>query len=172
MQSVLLPAAMLGLLWLGSCTRTTPLERALAAGHRQLRDQQWDRAEREFGRALRLRPGHAPAFAGRSAARIGLTRYEDALADLDAALAAEPGRLSWRSRRGVLLLTMGRPAEGLVELERVLAKAPDHAASVIGRAMIHLRLGRCPEALRDFGHARRLGVPVPPEWPAGCRSKP
>jgi len=168
MPSVLLPA-LVGLLWLGSCTRTTPQERACAAGHRHLREQQWDRAEREFARALRLRPGHAPALAGRSAARIGLTRYDEALADLDAALAAEPGRLSWRSRRGVLLLAMNRPEEGLAELDRVLAKAPDHAASVIGRAMIHLRLGRCPEARRDFAHARRLGVPVPPEWPAACR---
>lgn len=150
----------------GACA--SPLERACDAGRAHLRDQHWDRAEREYDRALRLRPGHGPALAGRAAARVGLSRYAEALADLDAALATEPGRLSWRSRRGVLLLALDRPEEAVVELDRVLAKAPDHAASLTGRAVAFLRLGRCPEALRDFLRARRLGVPIPDEWMARC----
>jgi tetratricopeptide (TPR) repeat protein len=152
----------------GACARSTPLQRACDAGRDHLRDQRWERAEREYDRALRLRPGYGPAHAGRAAARVGLTRYDGALSDLDAAVSAEPGRLSWRSRRGVLLLAMGRPEEAVAELDRVLAKAPDHAASLAGRAVALLRLGRCPEARRDFLRARKLGVPIPDEWMSRC----
>ncbi len=161
--------SLLVVLWLTqSCAGTTPLQQSCADGKKQLREQRWDRAQRAYTRALGLSPGYGPALVGRASARIGLKRFAEALADLDAAVAGAPDRLDWRSRRGVLLHSMGRHEEALVELNRVLARAPDHTASRIGRAMTYLRLGRFPEALRDFQRARKLGVPIPDSWLEAC----
>ncbi|MBU1244129.1 tetratricopeptide repeat protein [Myxococcota bacterium] len=161
--------SLLAALWmLQSCAGSTPLQQRCAEGHRHLDDQQWDRAERSYDRALKLSPGYGPALVGRASARIGLNRYAEALSDVDAALAGSPDRLEWRSRRGVLLHALGRYEEALVELDRVLARSPNHAASLTGRAMTYLRLKRCPEAMRDLRRARRLGVPIPDSWLQTC----
>ncbi|MBU1068835.1 tetratricopeptide repeat protein [Myxococcota bacterium] len=153
---------------LQSCATSTPLQQRCAEGRRHLDDQRWDRAERDYDRALKLSPGYGPALVGRASARIGLNRYAEALSDVDAALAGSPDRLEWRSRRGVLLHALGRYEEALAEFDRVLARSPNHAASLTGRAMTYLRLKRCPEALRDLRRARRLGVPIPDSWLQTC----
>jgi len=161
--------SLLAVLWmLQSCATSTPLQQRCAEGRRHLDQQQWDRAERSYDRALKLSPAYGPALVGRASARIGLNRYPEALADIDAALAGSPDRLEWRSRRGVLLHALGRYEEALAELDRVLARSPDHAASVTGRAMTYLRLKRCPEARREFKRARGLGVPIPEIWLQAC----
>ncbi len=161
--------SLFAVMWLAaSCARTTPLQRSCDAGRRHLEEQQWDRAERAYTRALALSPGYGPALVGRASARIGLTRLPEALADIDAALAGSPEQLDWRSRRGILLFSLERYEEALLELDRVLAKAPNHLASVTGRAMTYFRLKRYPEALREFKRARKLGVPLPDAWLEAC----
>lgn len=111
-----------------------------------------EEAEKEYRRALALRPGYSEAHndLGQLLARTG--RHAAALVEFDAALADLLYREPYvaRCNKGTALWNMGRKDEGVEELQACLAKAPKYCDGRRELGRLLLRDGRTREAVEQL----------------------
>ncbi|HET9159046.1 MAG TPA: tetratricopeptide repeat protein [Caulobacteraceae bacterium] len=141
-----------------------------------------------FDEALRLNPGFSKARYNRGNARLGLGRYDQALADCDAALAvttAADEKAMMRLARSTILLCQGRVGEGWDDYEARLApefsgvthflvEAPKWTpdSDIAGQRLLYMGeqgLGDeilfsniVPDLIEDLGPNGRLTIAVEP----------
>lgn len=104
-------------------------------------------------RALQARPGHPEVLTNRGAALRMLQRYDEALADYDAALASSPGSPDIHYNRGVALASIERHEEALAEYARALAAAPRFAQTHYNRGVSLAALNRHADAIESYSRA-------------------
>jgi tetratricopeptide (TPR) repeat protein len=123
-----------------------------------------------FDRALKSRPGYAPALVGRGDAQLGLSRPEDAAASFEAALAADPGLTAVRQRLQVVALRglqrnldaarraadQGRFDEAKAAYQRAVAASPDSAFLYRDLAAVERKQGDTDQALQHLRKAVAL----------------
>ena len=114
-------------------------------------------AEKEFARAIALKPDFAPA---RFARGLLLSRQGDpsaAIKDFEFAAAREPGNPAVLDRLGEMLLQLDRPTEAVETLRRAAELDPENSTVLfhLGRALT--KTGHKEEAAPIFARAREIG---------------
>ncbi len=116
----------------------------------------FSRADEVYGRILRSEPQvyvRAIVLLHRGIARLAAERYQDALADVNAALELDPG--NWRGLfyRGSIHRVMKSFEEAEVDFTRCLDNDPYQVECLLQRATLYLDTGRREEALADAERA-------------------
>ncbi len=123
-------------------------------------------AEREYRRAIELRPGYSEAHndLGQLLAKTG--RLQEAVKEFDAALANMLYKEPWvaRCNKGVALYQLGRKAEGLAELEGCVTQSPRYCFGQRELGRLQLGEGRVREALESFERYARACERAPDAW--------
>jgi len=93
------------------------------------------------------------ALRNRGGAKFGLGRYEDAIADLDAALAMKPDDEMAIESRGMADYHLARYSDAVADYDKALALAPSRTFLFYERGISLVRLARYDEALSDLDRA-------------------
>jgi len=123
----------------------------------------YDEARRVLERAHREHPKSAPPLTLLGDLDIELQRYDEAIANLAAALALSPEDLATRNRLAAAYRSKGDEANALSEVAKILARDPDSALAYYTRAQIYSGRNQDALALPD---ARRI-VALQPNNPRG-----
>jgi hypothetical protein len=115
----------------------------------------YDRALKEYERALEMRPDFAFGLNNRGNALNAMGHHEEALASYEHALALKPDYTEAHNNRGNALLDLNRPAEALVDYESAMAHKP-LAFALVNRGSALRYLDRIEEALDSFDRAIAL----------------
>ena len=99
------------------------------------------------------------AFAMRALAYSLQGRYDEAIADYDAALEINPKFASALNNRAWTYFKSGQPERGLPDVERSLSLSPTSAHAYDTRAHIRQSLGDPTGALKDYERAMNYGGP-------------
>ncbi len=122
--------ALLPVAWLayeGFVPDRQPGDVAAVAGDRAFADGGYDRALREYRKALEQAPGHRQALLGKAATYLEMERYEEALDTYQRFIDAYPEFAGAYANRGIALDRMGRYREALQDYERALILDPSVA---------------------------------------------
>ena len=131
---------------------------ALAAARAYWYDWDWDAAERSFGRALALNPGHA--FTRGNYAFFCMTRgrFDDSVREIRAAQDLDPVMPHFYAWGTGLLAAMGRPDDALDDFAKALEIAPGFGLAYFHAGMAYIRKGLPDRAIETFEKSRVLGV--------------
>ena len=83
-------------------------------------DYNFTAAEMEFGRAIKLNPAYAPAYAGYASVLADQGRFEEAFTEIGRALKLEPLNLLFSSTYGLILICARRYDEAVEQLKSTL----------------------------------------------------
>jgi type IV pilus assembly protein PilF len=123
-------------------------------------------AEREYRKALELRPGFSDAHndLGQLLAKTG--RLDEAIREFDSALANMLYKEPWvaRCNKGQALFRMGKKEEGLAEMRACLQQTPRFCAGWRELGRLLLGDGDAKGALDAFGHYTRECDKLPDAW--------
>ena len=142
--------------------RRSRLDESLAEAHASLalvhqERFEWDVAEREFKRALELRPAYATAHRWCAAYLAGHGRAPDAMIEIRRALALDPLSLSINAQLAAILILARRYDEAIVQLDQTLQM--DHSFSMahimLAEAYAHKRSRPGPRRGRQGEGPRR-----------------
>jgi serine/threonine-protein kinase len=142
--------------------RALELDDGLAESHLALAIVKglWDRdytgAEREFRRAIEIRPNYAGAHHGYGVFLAMMHRPDESIAAVRKALSLDPLSNFYSAALGVQLLYNRRYDESITQLQRTLEQEPDNARIwlILGRA--YVATGRYEEAFDAFRQAERV----------------
>lgn len=138
---------------LAAASRAGGLARAAAYGQAS---QAWmmagnpNRAFAAATLALTLSPQDPDLLVDRAVIQAALSRYGDALEDLDRALALEPDRMEAMVFRAAALRHLDRGAEALTMIDRALQRMPDHAEALLERGILRQLRGDPVGARQDW----------------------
>ncbi len=140
-----------GLAAFGACVASSrDAETFTSAGVTHLQQGEFDRAIRDFDRALALQPGFVVAWKNRGLANKGKGDYERALADYDQAILLTPGDARLYNDRGVVYLAMNDYSRAIADFERAIGLKPDHALAIKNRGRAYFYLGNFAQAAADL----------------------
>jgi TolB-like protein/Tfp pilus assembly protein PilF len=119
-------------------------------------DWDWVEAEREFRRAIELRPGYATARVAYGFLLAALHRPDEGIASVRQAVSLDPLSSLYGADLGALLLLARRYDDSIAQVRRTLEIEPDmtRAWLILGRA--YQAAGRYREALDAFRRAESL----------------
>ena len=146
-------AGLLLLAWIGCHEGSRDAEAFTSAGVTHLQQQQYDRAIRDFDRALALQPGLVVAWKNRALAHRGLRDYERALADYDQATLFAPTDARLVTERGATYVLLDDYRKALREFDRAIALKPDNVPALESRGRVHFYLGNFAQAAADLQRA-------------------
>jgi class 3 adenylate cyclase/tetratricopeptide (TPR) repeat protein len=111
----------------------------------------WDfgAGEREFKRAIELKPNYAPAYHWYGVMLHFMKRYEESFRMMERASELDPSSHVVKQGLAVALLGLGRTAEALQQFKRIAVENPEFVAVHYWTAVAHLALKEFPEALRE-----------------------
>lgn len=112
--------------------------------------------------ALTLSPEDPALLVDRALAAASLSRYDEALLDLDHALRLEPGRPDTLVFRAAALRHLDRQADAMRDVEAALARDPEHPEALLERGILKQLKGDTAGARRDWQRT----VDVAPDSPA------
>jgi tetratricopeptide (TPR) repeat protein len=120
-----------------------------------LRFWNWDmpKAEKEYQRAIALKPNDSQSHHWYATALLSSGRYGDALTQIDIARSLEPQSVSVLADRG-LILASSNPQAGVAALKQVEAIRPDFASTHTYLSGVYLGMG----AYENFLLESRLGA--------------
>lgn len=120
-------------------------------GYAYLMDHRFERAEKDFHAALRLKPRDDQNIAGYGQSLSGQGRFSEAASQFRLALSLAPERASyWNGLCWSLAGEGHRLHIALDSCNRALALAPGAAGILNSRAMVYLRLHRFSFAIDDY----------------------
>lgn len=138
---------------LGAGSRAGGLARAAVYGQASQAWMMAGDANRAFGAAtmaLTLAPNDPDLLVDRAVIQAALTRYGDALDDLDRALALEPDRVEALVFRAAALRHLDRATEAVNMIQRALNLAPDNAEALLERGILRQLRGDAAGARQDW----------------------
>lgn len=149
----------------GEALRVSPGDLSAAVGIAQAYRSvhNYDEARRVLERAHREHPKSAPPLALLGDLDIELQRYDEAIANLAAALELSPEDLATRNRLAAAYRSKGDEANALNEVAEILARDPNSALACYTRAQIYSGRNQNALALPD---ARKI-VALQPNNPRG-----
>ena len=155
LRIALLCAAVLALVQMSACERSSrDAEVFTSAGVTHLQMGEYDRAIRNFDRALSLQPGLVVAWRNRALAHREKGDYERAIADYEHASVLAPSDARVFTDRGVAYVLLGDYRQALRDFDRAIALRPDHAPALKHRGRTHFFLGNFAQAAADLQRGR------------------
>jgi lipoprotein NlpI len=136
--------------WLGCHNSSRDAGALTSAGVTHLQMGQWDRAIRDFDRALALQPGLVVAWKQRGLAHRGKRDYERALADFDQAILLAPSDARLYTDRGLTFELLGDYTQAIRDFDRAISFKPNHAPAIENRGRTHFYLGNFAQAAADL----------------------
>jgi Flp pilus assembly protein TadD len=120
-------------------------------GYAYLMDHRFERAEKDFRSALKLKPNDDQNIAGYGQSLNGESHFSDAASQFHRALSLAPERAAyWNGLCWALAGEGHQLYSALDTCNRALALAPGAAGILNSRAMVYLRLRRFPLAVADY----------------------
>ncbi len=110
----------------------------------------WDRAEREFGRAIELNANCAVAHQGRGMLRSYRRQHDGAIESMKRALELDPLSLPFNRNTAVVLEMAGRYDEALEVAKRATEMDPDYMFVHFIQGVIYTMKSMYEEALTEF----------------------
>ena len=163
--------------WLGCHNGSRDAGALTSAGATHLQMREYERAIRDFDRALVLDPGFVAAWRQRALAYRGKGDHERALADLEQAILLAPSDPRFYTDRGVTYELLGDYASAIRDFSRAIAFKPNYAPALEGRGRTYFYLGNFAQAASDLqrglaldsadAYARALVAPGASETAAG-----
>lgn len=124
----------------------------------------------EYDTAIAMGLRQYVVYHNRGGLLLIMTRYEDALRDIDSALHYVPGDPATHGLRARCLLHLRRLSEALKDADTVLAKEANNAEMLGVRGRIKLELNDYAGACADLRRAKELGEEGLDRYiPAACR---
>ena len=136
--------------WVGCHNGSRDAGTMTSAGVVHLQTGEFDRAIRDFDRALVLDPGLVAAWRQRALAYRGKGDYERALADLEQAILLAPSDPRFYTDRGVTYELLGDYSSAIRDFSRAIAFRPNHAPALEGRGRTYFYLGNFAQAAADL----------------------
>jgi len=134
-----------------SCERSSRDAEALtSAGVTHLQMQEYDRAIRDFDRALSQQPGLVVAWRNRALAHRGKRDYERALGDYEQAMVFAPNDARLHTDRGATYVLLGEYQKAVRDFDRAITLRPDLAPAIEQRGRVHFYLGNFAQAAADL----------------------
>ncbi|HSA95815.1 MAG TPA: tetratricopeptide repeat protein [Acidobacteriota bacterium] len=121
----------------------------------------WGKAEKEFRRALELRPGDTETRGAYAVYLLSMNRLERAREEIGLALAADPLSSLLRAYSLWIDLSSGRTKEALEEFERIVQREPGFELAYTGAALTYLRQGDAKKAEETLRKAYSYPQQVP-----------
>lgn len=144
-------ACLLGAVLASACNTPSRDAGALtSAGVTHLQMHEYDRAIRDFDRALALRPDLVVAWKHRGIAHRGKGDYERAVADYDQAITFAPNDARLFTDRGATYLLLNHYPRAIQDFDRAIALKPDLAAALEHRGRAHFYLGNFAQSAADM----------------------
>ena len=136
--------------WIGCHNGSRDAGALTSAGVTHLQMRQYERAIRDFDRALALQPGLVVAWRQRALAYRSKGDYERALADFEQAILLAPSDARLYTDRGVAYELLGDYASAIRDFNRAIAFKPNHASAIEGRGRTYFYLGNFAQAAADL----------------------
>jgi lipoprotein NlpI len=134
-----------------SCERSSREAEALTtAGVTHLQMLEYDRAIRDFDRALALHPGLVVAWRNRALANRGKRDYERAVGDYEQAMVFAPNDARLLTDRGATYVLLGDYQKALRDFDRAISLRPDLAPALEHRGRVHFYLGNFAQSAADL----------------------
>lgn len=149
----LILAALAGLIivaWIGCHNSSRDAGALTSAGVTHLQMRQYERAIRDFDRALALQPGLVVAWRQRGIAYRGKGDYERALADFDQAILLAPSDARLYTERGLTFELLGDYTRAIREFDRAISFKPNNAPAIENRGRTHFYLGNFAQSAADL----------------------
>lgn len=157
LRVALLCVALLALAQMSACERSSrDAEVFTSAGVTHLQMGQYDRAIRNFDRALSLHPGLVVAWRNRALAHREKGDYERAIADYDQASVLAPSDARVFTERGAAYVLLGDYRQAVRDFDRAIALKSDHAPALEQRGRTHFFLGNFAQAAADLQRGRNF----------------
>jgi lipoprotein NlpI len=121
-----------------------------SAGVTHLQMREYDRAIRDFDRALATQPGLVVAWRQRGLAYRGKHDYERALADFDQAILLAPSDARLYTDRGLVYELLGDYAKAIRDFDRAISFKPNHAPAIQDRGRTYFYLGNFAQSAADL----------------------
>jgi lipoprotein NlpI len=136
--------------WIGCHNGSRDAGALTSAGVTHLQMREYERAIRDFDRALALEPGLVVAWRQRALAYRSKGDYERALADFEQAILLAPSDARLYTDRGVAYELLGDYPSAIRDFNRAIAFKPNHASAIEGRGRAYFYLGNFAQAAADL----------------------
>lgn len=136
--------------WIGCHNGSRDAGALTSAGVTHLQMRQYERAIRDFDRALALEPGLVVAWRQRALAYRSKGDYERALADFEQAILLAPSDARLYTDRGVAYELLGDYPSAIRDFNRAISFKPNHASAIEGRGRTYFYLGNFAQAAADL----------------------
>ena len=136
--------------WIGCHNGSRDAGALTSAGVTHLQMREYERAIRDFDRALALEPGLVVAWRQRALAYRSKGDYERALADFEQAILLAPSDARLYTDRGVAYELLGDYPSAIRDFTRAIAFKPNHASAIEGRGRTYFYLGNFAQAAADL----------------------
>ncbi|TLY14787.1 MAG: tetratricopeptide repeat protein [Thaumarchaeota archaeon] len=138
------------------------IDPGLAEGHATLGmlynyyEWRWDEAEKEFKRAIELKPSYATAYQWYSIFLRFMLRSNEAYEQIKRAFALDPlSRVIW-SNIGEDLLVIGKVTEAIEQLEKLIEAYPDYSYAHVNLGFAYYLDSRTAKAIDELRKALEL----------------
>jgi len=136
--------------WIGCHNSSRDAGTFTSAGVTHLQMGEYDRAIRDFDRALAIQPGLVVAWRQRGLAYRGKGDYERALADFDQAILFAPSDARLYTDRGLAYELLGDYVNAIRDFDRAISFKPNHAPAIEFRGRTHFYLGNFAQSAADL----------------------
>lgn len=143
-------AGLIVVAWIGCHNGSRDAGALTSAGVTHLQMGQYERAIRDFDRALALQPGLVVAWRQRALAYRSKGDYERALADFEQAILLSPTDARLYTDRGVAYELLGEYASAIRDFNRAIAFKPNYGPALELRGRTHFFLGNFAQAASDL----------------------
>lgn len=116
----------------------------------------YERAIKEYNKAIELNPFDAHAYNGRGESRSNLDKLEEAMADFNKALKFAPDYSTSYYERGNLRLKLGEYKDAIEDYDKAILLAPNNIDAYYNRGNAEMNLGKYKEAKEDYSKAIKI----------------
>jgi len=121
-----------------------------------LQSGQFEDADRQFSRAIKINPNSSKAFNDRGNALLELNRPKEALVNYDKAIALDANFTDAFNNRGNALFKLGRMDEAVASYEKAIALNPNSAKPFFNKGNVLRALKRLDDAISSYGRSIEL----------------
>ncbi len=123
-------------------------------------DFDWSAAEREFRRAIALRPNYAPAHEYYGWYLVSVGRTEEGIEESQRAVELDPLSIETNTIVGQNLYFAHRYDQAIDQLQKTLDMDSNNWAAHLCLGLAYERKGDLPRAVAEFQSARKIETPV------------
>jgi len=117
----------------------------------------YDRAIREYARAIELKPDYAAPYFNRGIVYHAQGDFDREILEYTKAIALKPDYAGAYCNRGIAYAGLGNHEQAIRDLTRTIELRPNNAAAYANRAIAYYSLGQYDKAWADVRMCRQLG---------------